>query len=64
VTCVKWELVLVCLETMLILAQGRCTVCTKREIGLEIVLGAPDAPTRSSGCRFSSFGDSVNLGAI
>ena len=36
------KLVLVRLEIVLILTQDRCTVCTERTIGLEIVLDAPD----------------------
>jgi hypothetical protein len=36
-----WNLVSVCLEIVLVLVQYRCTVCTKRTIGLEIVLDAP-----------------------
>jgi hypothetical protein len=38
--------VLFCLEILLILKQGRCTVCAKRTIGLEIVLDAPDGTPR------------------
>ena len=39
-------LVLVNLEIVLILTQGRCTVCTKYIIGSEIILGAPGATPR------------------
>jgi hypothetical protein len=39
---VMWNLVLVRLETVLVSVQYRCTVCTERTIGLEIVLDAPD----------------------
>jgi hypothetical protein len=38
---VKWKLVSVSLEIVLILTQDRCTVCTKRARGLEIILGTP-----------------------
>jgi hypothetical protein len=38
----KWNLVLVCLEIVLILTQDRCTVCAKRTIGSKIVLDAPN----------------------
>ena len=30
------------LEMVLVLVQDRCTVCTKRTIGSEIILDAPD----------------------
>jgi hypothetical protein len=40
------NLVLVHLETVLMSEQDRCTVCTKRTIGLEIVLDAPDGTRR------------------
>ena len=32
----------VCLETVLVLMQDRCTVCGERTIGSDIVLDAPD----------------------
>jgi hypothetical protein len=38
----KWNLVLVHLEIVLILTQDRCTVCAERTIGSKIVLEAPD----------------------
>jgi hypothetical protein len=41
VTGVMWNLVLVCLERVLVLEQDRCTVCAKRTIGLEIILDTP-----------------------
>jgi hypothetical protein len=40
------NLVLVCLETMLVSVQDRCTVCTKRTIGIEIILDALDGTPR------------------
>jgi hypothetical protein len=43
---VKWKLVLVSLEIMLIKTQNRCTVCTKHAIGSETVLGAPGGTPR------------------
>ena len=48
------------------LDTDRCTVCTKRTIGSEIVLDAPmvllvDVAQVES--RFGVFGDSANLGA-
>ena len=39
---VKWKLVLVCLEIVLIKAQDRCMVCIERTIGSEIILDTPD----------------------
>jgi hypothetical protein len=42
VTWVKWKLVSVHLETMLISAQDRCMVCVECTIGSKIILDAPD----------------------
>ena len=61
----KWQLVSVRLDIVLISMQARCTVCTERGIGSEVVLGAPDGTLRrrgSSGTDFVTFEDSVNLG--
>ena len=33
-------------DIVLILTQDRCTVCVKRTIGSEIILGAPDGTPR------------------
>ena len=41
-TWVKWNLITVCLETVLVLVQDRCTVCAKRTIGSSIILNAPN----------------------
>ena len=41
-TKLKWKLVSVRLEIVLILTQDRCTLCAERTIGSEIVLDAPD----------------------
>jgi hypothetical protein len=41
-----WNLILVLLKTVLVLAQDRCTVYAKHTIGSEIVLDAPDGTTR------------------
>jgi hypothetical protein len=38
----KWKLVSVRLETVLVSLQDRCTVCTKYTIASEIILDAPD----------------------
>jgi hypothetical protein len=37
-----WNLVLARSMTVLVSEQDKCTVCTNRTIGLEIVLDAPD----------------------
>ena len=42
VTRLKWNLVLVLLDIVLIFMQDRCTVCVKRTIGSEIILDTPD----------------------
>jgi hypothetical protein len=49
VTWVKWNLVTVHLEIVLISMPCRCTVCTKRTIGSEIFLDAPDCTPRWRG---------------
>jgi hypothetical protein len=41
-----WNLVSVCLETVLVLEQDRYTVCAKHTIGLEIGLDAPNGTSR------------------
>ena len=45
-TRVKWKLVSVLSEIVLILTEDRCTVCVERTIGLEIILDAPDGTPR------------------
>jgi hypothetical protein len=42
----KWKLEAICLEILLILTQGRCTICVERTIGLEIILDAPNGTPR------------------
>ena len=42
----KWKVVWVHLEIVLIFAQDRCTVSAKRTIGLEIILDAPNETHR------------------
>jgi hypothetical protein len=37
-----WNFIPICLVTLLVSVQDRCTVCTKRTIGSEIVLDATD----------------------
>jgi hypothetical protein len=59
---VKWKLILVHLEILLISTQDWCTVCVERATGSEIILGALDGTPRYVGlveARFDPFGDSV-----
>ena len=60
----KWKLVSVCLEIVLISKQDRFTVCAEHAIGSEsvgmnliVLLG----DVGEMEARFSPFGDSVNL---
>jgi hypothetical protein len=46
VTWVKWKLVLVCLEIVLILALNRSMVCAECTRGMEITMGTPDGTPR------------------
>jgi hypothetical protein len=46
VTWVMWNLVVVRLERVLVSVQDRCTVCTERTIGIEIILDALDGTRR------------------
>ena len=60
----KWKLVSVRLEIVLVSDQDRCTVCDKRTIGLDIVFSTSlvllgdEAQVEAP---FSLFGDSGNL---
>ena len=58
-----WKLVSVCLEIVLVLVQGRCTVCAERTIGSKIVLDAPDGTPKLVMWNLAPFGDSANLDA-
>jgi hypothetical protein len=46
VTWVVWNFGLVHLETMLVLVQDRCSVCTEHTIGIETILDALDGTPR------------------
>ena len=62
-----WNLISIHLEIVLVLVQDRCTVCTERTIGSEIILDAPDELLGDVGhveSHFGLFGDSVRVGAI
>jgi hypothetical protein len=43
---IKWKLVLVRLETVLVSVQDRCTVCAKHTIGSGIILNAANGTPR------------------
>jgi hypothetical protein len=45
-TWVIWNLILVCLETVLVSVQHRSTVGAKHNIAIEIILNAPDGTPR------------------
>jgi hypothetical protein len=60
------ELCSVRLQTVLILTQVRCKVCTERTIGSQIVWDAPDGLISDMGrveSHFSLFGDNVSFSA-
>ena len=63
-TRLKWKLVSVCLEKVLILMQDRCTICVEHTIRSEIVgpmeLLGDVGPMES---LFFPFGDGVSVGA-
>jgi hypothetical protein len=60
----KWNLILVCLEAVLVSVQDRCTVCAKCTTGSEsfwtpvIVLLGDKAQVE---VQFSAYGDGANL---
>ena len=51
----KWKLILVHLEIVLIFTQDRFTVSPKHTIGLDTFLDAPDGTRRRRGSSASSF---------
>jgi hypothetical protein len=60
------EIISACLVIMLTSTQDRCTVCTERAIGSEIILAQLMVLLRDVGqveTCFRTFGDSVNLDA-
>jgi hypothetical protein len=62
----KWKLILVCLEIVLILIQDRCTICVERTIGSEMGSDAPNGTPGDMGhvdSCFSPFEDRVSVGA-
>ena len=62
----KWKLISVHFEIVLISTQDRSTICADGAIVSEVLLGAPDGTVGYTGlveAHFSSFGDSVDLNA-
>ena len=62
---IKWKLVSVLSEIVLILTEDRCTVSVERTIGSEIILDAPDGTPRwvHVESHFFPLEDSVSVGA-
>ena len=61
----KWKLLLVHLEIVLIMTQDRCAVCVKRTIGSDIGLTHPIELLGYVGLVescFGPFGDSASVG--
>jgi hypothetical protein len=50
-----WNLVSIHSMMVLVSEQDRCMVCAKRNIGLEIILDAPDGTPSCRGSSGSSF---------
>ena len=50
-------------EDSVILTQDRCTVCTERTIGLEIILDAPEGTSRCMVCAKRALGSEIILDA-
>jgi hypothetical protein len=66
VTRLKWILVSVHLEIVVIFKQDRCIVCTKRTIGSELFCTRPMELLSHLGhvkSRFGPFGDNVSVSA-
>ena len=62
----KWKLISVLSDIVLILTQDRSMVCTERNIGSEIILDTPDellGDMRHVESHFFLFGDIVCVGA-
>ena len=61
-----WNPVSVCLETVLVSVQDRCTVCSKSIIGSEIILDTPkvlQGDETQVEAQFGLYGDSANIDA-
>jgi hypothetical protein len=62
----KWKLISIRLEIVVILTQDRCPVRVKHTTGSEIVLDTPDVLLGDVGhveSHFGMFGDSLSVGA-
>ena len=62
----KWKIVSVRLEIVVILMQDGCMVCAERTIGSEIILDAPNGVLGDVGhveSCFGLFGDRGSVGA-
>jgi hypothetical protein len=62
----KWMLVLIRFEIVLILTQDSCTICAKCTIASEIIWDVPKILLGDEAqveAHFSPFGDSANLDA-
>ena len=65
-TRLKWKLISIHLEIVLILMHDRCTVCVECTIGSEIILDAHDGTTSNEPqveAHFGPFEDSANFDA-
>ena len=65
-TWVMWNFTSFHLEIVLVSVQDRCMVCTRRTIGSEIILVAPNGTLSDEAqveAHFGTFGDSANLDA-
>ena len=63
----KWKLISVRVEIVVILTQDGCLVCAEHTIGSKIILDAPMELICDVGhveSHFGLFGDSVRVGAI
>jgi hypothetical protein len=63
---VMWNLISICLETVLVSVQDRSMVCAERTIGSENILDTPAGTPRDEAhveAWFGTFGDSANLDA-
>ena len=61
----KWKLVLIRLEIVLILMIYRCTICTKHDMASKIIWTHPMELLGDVGhveCHLGPFGDNVSVG--
>ena len=63
---IRWNLISVRLDTMLVSMQDRCIVCARRTIGSEIIVDTPNGTTSNEAqveAHFGSFRDSAKIDA-